>query len=261
MNRLIAAFLVSLSIFAVQVQADWTADIVATGEQGTGPNIFTIVIGQAADSSFLPAPPPPPQYMTYANLYEQDWTGPYQQMLYAGNGRDTLKWLVEVDPNGNAAPPIPRTTTLSWDPAELPQGAMVYMEDFMTSQLLISDMTTTTSYNITGNSESYLNIIMTNLSAVGDRGGLEPTDFQLNPNYPNPFNPATRISFSMPVKAQVNLSVYNIQGELVANLMNGEISAGSHSVEWNAEGQPSGIYFCRIVTAGYTAALKMLLMK
>jgi hypothetical protein len=93
-----------------------------------------------------------------------------------------------------------------------------------------------------------------------------PRDFSLEQNHPNPFNPSTEISFSLPVTSQVRLDVYNIMGQKVTTLVNGSLPAGKHSVIWDGkslsgETVASGVYFYRIEAANFTDAKKMLLMK
>jgi len=88
-----------------------------------------------------------------------------------------------------------------------------------------------------------------------------PSEFALAQNYPNPFNPNTNISFSLPNDANVSLTVYNITGEKVAELVNGQVKAGQHTVSWNASNVGSGVYFYRINAGNFTATRKMVLMK
>ncbi len=95
-------------------------------------------------------------------------------------------------------------------------------------------------------------------------------DFHLYPNYPNPFNSATRIRFDLPQSGKVRLTIYDMAGRSLKTLINHVLPAGSHSVQWNARdasGQPlaSGIYFCRAeVDAGdvsFTQSRKLLLVR
>ncbi len=93
-----------------------------------------------------------------------------------------------------------------------------------------------------------------------------PTDFALSQNYPNPFNPETKISYSLPHSTDVTLTVYNLAGQRIAELVNKHQQAGSYEVSWNgktAEGKSgsSGIYFYRLHTDNYSAIRKMVLMK
>lgn len=84
--------------------------------------------------------------------------------------------------------------------------------------------------------------------------------------YPNPFNPETTISFNIPKPGKVNLSIYNIKGQLVKTLLDEETSAGTHSLVWNGKDErgksvASGIYFSKIKTDADIQTKKMLLMK
>ena len=78
---------------------------------------------------------------------------------------------------------------------------------------------------------------------------------------PNPFNPATRISFRLPREDFVKLSVYDVTGNLVDRVVSGIQSAGEHVVEWNATSLPSGIYFYRLEVGNYSETRKMILLK
>lgn len=89
-----------------------------------------------------------------------------------------------------------------------------------------------------------------------------PATFNLVQNYPNPFNPGTTINFSLPEETRVTLEIFNITGEKVATLINGEITpAGIHETYFNAYDLPSGIYFCRIKAGSNIAVKKLTLMK
>jgi hypothetical protein len=97
---------------------------------------------------------------------------------------------------------------------------------------------------------------------AGNENEIEPiTDYTLNQNYPNPFNPSTSISFDLPISSYVKLSVYNLLGEFVAELVNSEYSAGTHSVSFNAEGLTSGIYLYRLEANDFYSMKKMILLK
>lgn len=93
-----------------------------------------------------------------------------------------------------------------------------------------------------------------------------PYSFELAQNYPNPFNPETRISFSLPQSEQVTLAIYNTLGQKVAELVNGQMTAGWHEVSWdarNANGQKvaSGVYIYRLKTREGVIQKKMLLVR
>lgn len=85
--------------------------------------------------------------------------------------------------------------------------------------------------------------------------------FHLYNNYPNPFNPVTQISYSLPQNHFVTLKVFDVLGREVATLLNEYKEAGTHSVEFNAIDLPSGVYFCRLNTGAFSQTKKMLLLR
>ena len=88
-----------------------------------------------------------------------------------------------------------------------------------------------------------------------------PTTYSLSQNYPNPFNPTTTIQYSIPKDEFVKLTVYDITGRVVKELVNGYKSAGKHSVEFNTSNYSSGTYYYRLETGGYKDIKKMMLVK
>lgn len=93
-----------------------------------------------------------------------------------------------------------------------------------------------------------------------------PLQFELSQNYPNPFNPSTNINFGLSVDSKVSLKVFNVLGQEVANLVNGNLAAGSHNITFNASELNSGVYFYRIDAAGsdgtnFVSVRKMTLTK
>jgi len=94
-----------------------------------------------------------------------------------------------------------------------------------------------------------------------------PKEFELGPNYPNPFNPSTNIPVAVPFDSEITLKVYNIRGQEVRTIYSGQMEAGRHLVEWDgkdARGKTiaSGVYIYRLTTSSKVALTgKMLLMK
>jgi len=86
-------------------------------------------------------------------------------------------------------------------------------------------------------------------------------DFTLEQNYPNPFNPSTKIKYQIQVGGFVSLKVYDVLGKEVATLVNGEKSAGSYEIEFDASKLSSGVYFYNLRSGDFTQTNKMVLMK
>lgn len=88
-----------------------------------------------------------------------------------------------------------------------------------------------------------------------------PTTPSLSQNYPNPFNPSTTIGFDLPHTGRFKLAVYNLRGELVSQLVDGELAAGSHRIKFDASGLASGIYFYRLESEGFAATRKLAVIR
>jgi hypothetical protein len=93
-----------------------------------------------------------------------------------------------------------------------------------------------------------------------------PVDFALNQNYPNPFNPTTKIEYSLSVDSRVSLTVYNLLGEAVVNLVNTNVAAGNQEITFDASGLNSGVYFYKLDAIGsdgtsFSSVKKMMLTK
>jgi len=95
-----------------------------------------------------------------------------------------------------------------------------------------------------------------------DEPSLLPAEFALYQNYPNPFNPTTKIDFDLPTASPISLKLYNIQGQLVREIINGQAFApGRHTVELNAAALATGVYIYRLEAANFRSDRKLLLMK
>jgi len=88
-----------------------------------------------------------------------------------------------------------------------------------------------------------------------------PNNYSLEVNYPNPFNPSTQITFSLPKATYVTLKVYDVLGREISVLVNEKKQPGEYSITWNAEGVPSGVYFYRMVAGGYIETKKMVIIQ
>jgi hypothetical protein len=100
---------------------------------------------------------------------------------------------------------------------------------------------------------------------VNDELGI-PVVFALHQNYPNPFNPVTSIRFDVPEESRVLLDIYNVTGQKVATLVNGNMQPGFHSIRWNGTNEngkqlASGMYIYRISSSKFTDVKKLILMK
>ena len=113
------------------------------------------------------------------------------------------------------------------------------------------------------------NAVQTHLNNHGDYlgncGGDQlvtlPTEYELHYNYPNPFNPMTRIDYSLPFDSKVNIQIFDVLGREVATLVNDYQNAGYYTIDFNASNLASGIYFYRMLAGDFSAIKKMVVIK
>lgn len=103
-------------------------------------------------------------------------------------------------------------------------------------------------------------------STIVEKYNVDPKEFTLGENYPNPFNPTTNINFILPKNTNVTLTIVNINGQNVRTLINEETTAGNHTVSWDGRsdlGQdvPSGVYFYQLKGGSDSQTRKMLLVR
>ena len=93
-------------------------------------------------------------------------------------------------------------------------------------------------------------------------GKKYPTKYQLLQNYPNPFNPATKIKFFLPKTEKVKIEIYNLLGQKISTILNKQMEAGNHEIEFNAQNLSSGVYFYRLETkTGFIQTKKLVVLK
>lgn len=111
--------------------------------------------------------------------------------------------------------------------------------------------------------ESGLYVLKIDSSLVGNHNNNQflPSKFSLSQNFPNPFNPATKIGYSLPKNVYVTIRIYNVQGKEIGVLVDKYETAGDHFVSYDASNLPSGIYFYTIKAGDYTETKKMALLK
>ena len=104
--------------------------------------------------------------------------------------------------------------------------------------------------------------VIANGSLTGVAEGLGiPNEYTLSQNYPNPFNPSTTIRYGLPRRSHVSVVVYNMLGQRVAELVNGDMDAGYHEVKFDAAGLASGVYFYRLHAGDFVQTRKLSLVR
>jgi hypothetical protein len=96
---------------------------------------------------------------------------------------------------------------------------------------------------------------------TGVDGGLTPPVFALLGNYPNPFNPSTTISFTLPARMHATIAIYNALGQKIATVLDEVVDAGVQKAVFDGSGVASGTYFCRLTAGSFAATQRILLLK
>jgi len=188
----------------------------------------------------------------------------------AGNGtRPELTWAEAIDPDPFDAvyyQVIVATDSLL---EEIVHESVSHVESFVPEFDLQND--TRYYWQITAIDEDSLitnsNIWTFDVGYVAiDQYAQVPTEFMLDQNFPNPFNPSTTIRYGLPEESNVSLVIYDVRGQVVQTIASDHQSAGWHNVVWNgqtAEGKTisTGIYFARLVAGEYSQVIKMLYLK
>jgi hypothetical protein len=99
------------------------------------------------------------------------------------------------------------------------------------------------------------------VSGIEDYFSQVPKVYSLEQNFPNPFNPSTKIRYSVPQSSSVVVKIFDILGNEIKTLLNEEKSVGSYEITWYAENLPSGIYFYIIQAGSFVETKKMVLLR
>lgn len=160
---------------------------------------------------------------------------------------------------GIAGTPIDVTPGLHTYTVSMPQESWVY--ENLRATVYVQDRGSAAFRDIIESGTNFLSNIE-DLTAVDDAPVADAGQrIRIENNYPNPFNPKTSIRFSVAETGTVRLRVFDLQGRLVDSIFEGVQEAGSHSVDWDAAGQSSGIYFVQIQGAGASHSKKIVLTK
>jgi hypothetical protein len=113
------------------------------------------------------------------------------------------------------------------------------------------------------NLEGFSNLLVSQVTSAIGSTIVIPTQYALHPAYPNPFNPVTTIQFGVPVGTwhAMSIDIFDVNGRLIETLIDGSIESGLHTIEWNADGYPSGVYFVKLDAEGFTQTQKLMLVK
>jgi hypothetical protein len=207
--------------------------------------------------------------------FEKELSVPMQINAYTADS-EAGKWI-----------PATGEVTITWpEISTIPEGWLVKLHDYGTGEsvnlkevssytftleedgssarmkTIYSELTPVQATKEKSNAQARIGITITPTTAVSIEDELATvTEFELEQNYPNPFNPTTTITYSVGQTGPVSLTVYNVMGQKVAELLNATKTAGTYQLNWNATGQASGMYYYRLSSASQTITRQMTLIK
>ena len=161
---------------------------------------------------------------------KMDADGSWQWVTQAGGSSDDIGIGIAIDDNGNS---------------------------YVTGNF--EDTATFGSYSLT--SSGYEDIFVAKLNPpVSTNPEINPDAFSLS-NYPNPFTTSTMINYILKRETYLHLEIYNLKGQLVETLLEGNIQAGDHTIEWDSHAMPSGVYFLKMKAGSEESIRKMILLR
>ena len=147
-------------------------------------------------------------------------------------------------------------------PFYVPTNASYTIKSLQSYCYATVDVSPNTYYmKVFDNNNSWIDtVILTKPSGVINNHEIVK-EFKLNQNHPNPFNPNTKISFDLPKSSFVKLQIFDIDGKLVATLINDSLNPGKYEIQFDGTNLASGVYLCKLETEGFSSVNKMILSK
>ncbi len=213
---------------------------------------------------------PTPIYAIFPAVMGMAWTQSYEhrETTYVSGGivavdsRHTTTNYT-VDGFGTLRLPGREAACLRFVARDIAPGTNDLKFQYLTQEGFVFEVWCWTDQPDTGIVTAWATRLIMKESLVGVSGEeLQPGDFVLSPNYPNPFNPTTRLAFSLSKQARAVVRVFDLFGREVRTLFDGEATTGrTHQVVFDGAGLSSGVYIVRLESEGRRAAQKIMLMK
>ena len=121
--------------------------------------------------------------------------------------------------------------------------------------------TTGELYALKGETAEWSSLLVTSVNKLTGTSIEIPQVLTVNPAFPNPFNPSTKLSFGLPTDGNVEVNVFDVNGRLINSIVNGFMTAGSYEIEWNGVNQPSGMYLIKVQFGKESRTEKIMLVK
>ncbi len=191
-----------------------------------------------------------------------DWTDSTQKAIPAPEG---MKWIGTVSDEGYLhADSLDVEVSLKLQVGDTPGEYAIGYVATKEAYAPTCDWFQTCGEDSVNGADSSMNHMMTVMGATSIDDVIEdgvPSQFVLEQNYPNPFNPSTTIRYAVEEAAHVNLTVYDLAGREIAQLVNAFKAQGVYEARFNADGLPSGTYLYRLEAGAYSTTRSMVLTK
>jgi hypothetical protein len=177
---------------------------------------------------------------------------------YSGNisfGFGVIDQVRLYTPKGTIVDSVAYTNSAPWPTDADGTGYTIVLRDTSKNHALPENWSRSGQYGGSPGRENHL-------TGVEEKTGQDlPAHYVLEQNYPNPFNPTTRITFCIPGNKFVTIKIFDLLGREIAMVINEQKPAGIYSIDWNAVGFPSGVYFYRLQAGSFTETKKLVLLR
>lgn len=193
-----------------------------------------------------------------AYFYHPEWNKKFDEFASEIHPAfsDSSRWALRV----NA--PAGKSTTLTFSGLQqLPQSFAAFL--YSPASESWTNITQSHGYNFVPESQTTSFVLLVGRADLVNEivRTTHATSFQLDANYPNPFNPTTTIRYQVPSDSRVTLKIFDVLGRRVATLVNGEEKAGIHTISFDGSRLSSGVYFYRLTSGSHVFTRKMVLLK
>jgi hypothetical protein len=189
-----------------------------------------------------------------------------QSPLNADGSAGKYNFAISVAPQGNGTQIVTATIYKSdssyyWTGSATDNNSSLVTTKFNSLMFALGGGNTTTALKLTNVNVDLKKPLGAKVTDVNSIENGVPVAYALSQNYPNPFNPSTMINFALPKSGNVSLKVYDILGREVSTLVDGNMNAGYHQVNFNASKLASGVYFYRLTAGDFVSVKKLMLLK
>ncbi|MDZ7292386.1 MAG: T9SS type A sorting domain-containing protein [candidate division KSB1 bacterium] len=249
---------VALDDKADGVVCDKDGNVIVVGRLGQSPTRYAAIVkyspaGDTLWTKLFVRPVPLDGLMNFTDVATDGCGNIYTAGLYVlwGNGKDWSDYyIVKCNAQGDTLWTTPCDVNLLDEPSAInldKEGNII--------------VTGTTTPNRYSDEYDYLTVKLHDATTGVSEENIAPRGFFLYPNYPNPFNPMTVISYQLPVRSFVSLKVYDLLGREIETLVADEKLASAYTTTWNATRFASGVYIARLTAGNFVASIKLVLIR